>query len=414
MMGPPVPAALAGGEVRSPFMPERLADLVSTVLVTAPEIRSSRALRGAADAERDAARWLRFPSVSVNGNAFGVGSSQTFASELQVDQPIWAGGRIGAATKRAEASQALARAELRQVRFTLAETAVDLYFRAASALARTAILDDSIQQHVALVDRIDRRVDAGISPVSDLALAQSRTAQEQQNRALAEAERRAAEARLAELLDDAGFALTALPAYRPVYHPPADGLFEGARLCDPQLDILRAQIDFAEAEAAVAQAEIMPQLSVQYSRSEVFGDRVGLALRAASVGGLSPLSLASAARQRAEAGRIDILSRERTLREEIAEDLVANQTARVRIATGRDAVRLSERVRESYFRQYVAGRRTWLDLMNAVREAASADLSRAEAEITAIRTSSTLALRSCQVIGFGLPGDLQPGDYEAE
>ncbi|MBZ6378866.1 hypothetical protein B5C34_10675 [Pacificimonas flava] len=405
-VGPPVPPNLQRPSIETAFMPAELETVMSEALAEAPEIRSSRTLRRAADAELDAARWLRFPSISVNGNAFGVGGNgagDTFASELQIDQPIWAGGRIGAGIRRARAAQDLANAEIRQVRYQVAETAINVYFQAVGALAQIRILDDSLEQHRALVDRIGRRVEGGVSPVSDLNLAQSRTAQVEQNLAFARAELGTAEARLSELLRQPDFAVEHVPPYRPIYHPPAEGLVDRAVACDPELEILAARIDVAEADAAVARAEIMPRLSAQYSRSEIFGDRVGLSLSAATQGGLSPLALASAARQRAEANRLDVLTRQRTLREDIASDLVANRSAQNRIATGIDAARLSEAVRESYFRQYVAGRRTWLDLMNAVREAASADEARAQAEITAIETSSRLALRACQVIGFAAP-----------
>jgi adhesin transport system outer membrane protein len=45
-------------------------------------------------------------------------------------------------------------------------------------------------------------------------------------------------------------------------------------------------------------------------------------------------------------------------------------------------------------RQFIAGRRSWLDVMNALRETVSAQAGLAQAEVTAMSTSVRLQLRS--------------------
>ena len=60
-------------------------------------------------------------------------------------------------------------------------------------------------------------------------------------------------------------------------------------------------------------------------------------------------------------------------------------------------------VTESYQRQYVAGRRTWLDMMNAVREATDAQLTEADAEVSAMASAARLLLRTCR----WAPGELE-------
>jgi adhesin transport system outer membrane protein len=45
-------------------------------------------------------------------------------------------------------------------------------------------------------------------------------------------------------------------------------------------------------------------------------------------------------------------------------------------------------------RQFIAGRRSWLDVMNALREAVTAQLSKADAEVVVMSTAARLLLRS--------------------
>ena len=55
----------------------------------------------------------------------------------------------------------------------------------------------------------------------------------------------------------------------------------------------------------------------------------------------------------------------------------------------------SASVMESYLRQFAAGRRTWLDLMNAVRERNAARVNLIEVETSAMASSARLLLNSC-------------------
>ena len=47
-------------------------------------------------------------------------------------------------------------------------------------------------------------------------------------------------------------------------------------------------------------------------------------------------------------------------------------------------------------RQFVTGRRTWLDVMNAVRESNAARIGLVEAEISAMASAVRLRLRGCE------------------
>ncbi len=60
---------------------------------------------------------------------------------------------------------------------------------------------------------------------------------------------------------------------------------------------------------------------------------------------------------------------------------------------------------ESYMRQFTSGRRTWLDVMNAVREANTAEIDVIEARMSAQSSLSRIMLLSGQWAPLELPGD---------
>jgi adhesin transport system outer membrane protein len=124
-------------------------------------------------------------------------------------------------------------------------------------------------------------------------------------------------------------------------------------------------------------------LSGQYSYSENFGHRVGVALKVQSDGGLSRFAAADAANQRVQASELQISVGERQLRDELQALLREYESGTLRLGGSRAAASAAQRVMESYMRQFTSGRRTWLDVMNAVREATSAEIDVVDARISA-------------------------------
>ncbi|WP_257558343.1 TolC family protein [Sphingobium sp. CFD-2] len=366
-----------------------------------PSILAGRTALRAARSDIRAARHLRLPSIALEGVGFTGGSDlaarSNLAANLIVDQPVWTGGRISGTIEKAQAQQAVLADQVDETTRDVELRVVESYFQIAGAARRATILDRGIAQHRLLVDTIIRRVEQEISPRSDLDLAQSRTAQLEQQRAVNSAQRMVATQRLIQLVGRADLQLGDVPDYDPaLHHPLIERLADEAVACDPTRDRLKGEAAVANAEARVAKAQIFPQLSAQFSSNEITGERVGLVLRAQTNGGLSQLSAYEGARLRHSAAILQVGVAERELREAVALDMVSNISTRARIAAGRDATRTAISVTDSYKRQFTAGRRTWLDVMNAVREAITAELSANDAEVEAMATSSRLLLRSCR------------------
>jgi len=384
-----------------PGIPEILNQAAVQAAHTYPALRAGAASIRASEADVRAARWLRFPSVVVEGLATDtLGNSRVsdrYGVELQVDQPIWAGGRISGTIQRARASKALAEAQLDVSSQDITLRLLNAYFEYGRAIRREEILRQSLDEHKRLVDSMSRRVEQEVSPRSDLDLAQSRAAQVQQDLTVTVAQRYVNLQRMRELVGSADFEPGAPPAYsRAIHHPEADSAVAQALACDPGRRRLRAEAEVAEADRRVAEAAILPQLSARYSRNDITGSQLGLVVSAQTSGGLSNFSAAQGARLREQASILQIAVAERELRETIILDVVDNTTSRDRIENSGIAVQSSQNVTDSFMRQFITGRRTWLDVMNAVREGTSARLSLVDAESTAMSSAARLLLRTCQ------------------
>lgn len=377
------PAAAQSSEIATPAAPADLDATIAQAIATHPSIAAAAAAARAAGVDVRAAKWQRFPSLSVEGQWLDQ-SGNTLQAQAVVEQPLWAGGRIASTISRATAREKAAQAGYDEAVLTIALSTAQTFHEVHRWRERAAILARSRDQHNAMLSSMERRYAQEVSPLSDLELARSRTFQIEQQLFQARAQEGAAANRLRELVGDPFLQVP------PVAEPPAtwpvftDEQSTNAALSySPLLKRLRFEAEAVAADAQVARASVLPQLNGRYSYSENFGHRVGLVFRAQSDGGLARFAAADAAAQRATASDLQIRVGERQLRDQLVTLLREYQSATERLDGSMVASASAQRVMESYMRQFSSGRRTWLDVMNAVREATSAETDALDARIAA-------------------------------
>ena len=303
--GPPAPLESTADSVRSftppPAIPEQLGESANRAVRSYPAIQAAEATILATDADVRAAKWLRFPSVSV-GARIDDDNLGGISPQISVQQPLWAGGSITASINRAEAGRLVADARLAETIQDLSFQTLNAYYEVVRAVKRESILQDSLAEHERLVESMARRVEQEVSPRSDLELATSRAAQVEQQLSLTTALRYTNLQRLAELTGEPDFELAAVPVYSPaVHHPSTDAAVAQALACDPTRRRLSAESAIAEAEKDIAQSSIFPRVGLELSNDDVYGTRFGLVVSAQTNGGLSPFAAANVAPVRAPA-----------------------------------------------------------------------------------------------------------------
>lgn len=395
--GPPEPAlhsamvpAANGGLSGDPV----LDDLLRLAVSGHPAINAARLSARAAGVDVRAAKWLRFPSISVEGQLLDQRNNRTQVQAV-VDMPLWAAGRVGNTVARAKARAGAAQAGFDEAVQSVGLAVVQSYYDIHRARERVRILGESLQRHQDMVASMERRVAQEVSPLSDLELARTRALQIEQQIFQSRAQANSALRRLRELVYDP--ALDPVSAMAQLTDWP---LFDEADVIDqatgfdPRLRRLESESSAADFDARVARAATLPQVSGQYSYSEVVGHRVGVVLKAQTEGGLSRFATAEASRLRQQSSEFQVESARRDLREQLVADLQDYESSRNRAANSTTAAGAARRVQESYMRQFFAGRRGWLDVMNAVREATSTEIDALDAGVGSSAALARISLRS--------------------
>jgi adhesin transport system outer membrane protein len=375
--------------------------VIKRAATTHPAIAAAEASARAAGTEVKTAQWQRFPSLSVEGLFLDERGNRIQARAI-VDQPLWSGGRINASIERATARKNSALAAHDESLLAIATSTAQAFFELHRWQARIQILLRSQEQHNRMAATMERRYAQEVSPLSDLELARSRALQVEQQLYQARAQESAASNRLRQLAGDPFLAVGPLPEAPMSWGALNDeGVAADVLTFSPLLKRLRFEADTASAEARMARASVLPQLSSQYSYNDISGHHVGFVLKAQSDGGLSRFAAADAAQQRVVARELEITAGERQVRDQIYNLLREYESAVSRLEVSEAARGSAQRVMESYIRQFTSGRRTWLDVMNAMRELTSAEIDTLDTHISAhlSHTQILLLAGKWQLIG---------------
>jgi adhesin transport system outer membrane protein len=190
----------------------------------------------------------------------------------------------------------------------------------------------------------------------------------------------------------AGFASApALP--RPfVVNPAGSPAALQAQAADINPAVRKAQAQERVQEALVRERradlrpEVYARLERQYGNYNLASgapeDRLFIGMSSRFGAGLSTLSNLEAAQSQLAAAAAEVQVQLRTVGEQLAADQAQALSVAGRIASIKAALAAGEDVSASYDRQFLAGRKSWLDVMNAARELAQTETQLAELQAT--------------------------------
>ncbi len=283
---------------------------------------------------------------------------------------------IGAADQRLQAAGA-----------AISEAQLELGFKVANAASealrqqeRMRVAQGHVAQQDKLLEMIRRRVAQEVSATADINLAQSRmlagvndanAAKQALRVALAQLEQRVGEPVRSVIGSSADE--TGLPDER-------ESLLARTLDLSPRLKRLRSERQQAEATVRERRVVLSPAVLLRLENVQgapLVGSAVGSTHRALLV-----------LQWQTGAG----LSAVCEVTQQFESDGAQWTDARLRLDVARRLQGTVAEVADSYFRQYVAGRKSWLDMMNSVREVEQAELAsvdvRYEAQAAALRLES--------------------------
>ena len=379
---------------------EMLDDLISQVLVSHPATRSQRALVASATAGVDSARWQFYPTPSARLEAANASPTDRLyqgdiqSSTVSLQQPLWTGGRLSSGLNKARAALTVSEAGLEEVRHKLALQVLQAYGEWMSASLQTLANEKSLATHVRLREQVERRIAKGASAHSDLVLAVARLELIFAEVTAARARAQIALAQFEQLLGgpvDAPSLFAALAEPRALNGTP-QMLLDRALAINPSVQKSRAQAQEQETVIGERRADYSPELYVRFE--EQFGNHnfpdagaqgrvfVGLSTRFGA--GLSALSNVEEAQANYQSALAEIEVQTRAVSDQVLSDQALVVSSAIRYTALKTSLQAAGEVSTSYDRQFLAGRKSWLDVMNAARELAQTATQLAEVQATQV------------------------------
>ena len=355
--------------------------ILTSSLTSHPSIIGRQYQKLAAQADKKGAEWARFPTPSLEASTEGTGSGDTLGL-FRLDQPVWTGGRITAGIDAAESRLDAAGAALDESRLDLTLQVINTYAQALQLKERRQYAESSVKEHERLLAMIQRRVARKVSSQTDQRLAESRLLLVKNELLFAEQGFTKALSNLEQLSGGAVTDVTWQGIERQDVPENMEQAQQDALVVSPTLQRLTHEEAASAADVKSRRAAYYPTAALRFEQEAGSGyndSRALLVLQAAPGAGLSAQANIESAMAQQKAIQQTRNLAEREIRERIAVDWHEWTSANLRFQAAENSSQISMEVFESYTRQYVIGRKTWIDVLNAVRETMNARFTLADA-----------------------------------
>jgi outer membrane protein, adhesin transport system len=378
-----------------------LPGLLRETLEQHPGVVSARQQQAAAAQDTANARWQYFPTPSVSVQQGNQGATATLDSKVRtasLQQPLWTAGRLGAQVDRALANEQVSAAALEEVRQDLALRVLSGWSSVQSALLRLTAFQKSLDTHDRLLKQVVRRRDEGASADSDVMLARSRM---ESVRADVMGSRIQLETALEQLSQLTGRKVQAhevpLHSVAPLPERLVVDMWVGKALeRAPSLTKAQARVQAQTAELAIAQASLWPEVFARIEKKHgdvnQYRTTAYIGMEASLGAGLSKQTAAASAQARLQSLQSDVQSQQRTVTEQVRSDFAQWVSASQRSAMLASVVSASENVAESWSRQFLSGRKSWQEVMNAAREQAQNEVQLSDVQAQALLLGKRLVI----------------------
>lgn len=313
--------------------------------------------------------YLRITAVEASNN-----DSNT---TVNVIQPLWSGGSTIAEVKKAKAEQIMALAGLNQARLDLAVQASEAYLNVMMGQDQSGLWQEYINNLENLLRIIKRRAETGVSPDVDIQTVQTRLSQARAGFASTKAQLLASKLQLEALLHRPARGL-AWPdnSYQLSETEIGRILGDGAIEAHPVGQQAMAEIAIQQATVKLAKASVFPTLSLQHSArvEQSSGDftpdsSTQFVLNYQTNDGLKGFRGFQAVQHRLRAAEQNLLFARRDVHNLIYSANAERVAAMSQYGAQLRAAEAAARLVDSFLRQFKVGRKAWLEVLNAHREA---------------------------------------------
>ena len=335
-------------------------------------------------------------------------SPQVLSFRLQ--QPLWTGGRLTAQSNKALATQAIEHARLIEIQQALALKTLQAWTEVVLAHRQQQVFEKSETVQLQLLQKITRRAEQGLSPQNEVNYANLRLAQVRQDRFNASHQENLAWIRLSQWVPEAKHLGHAL------IHPDGNMLslnglalkqalphWEAISLENSPL-ILRLEglVQLQKAELAEKRASLQPEvyLRAEHQRGGLtFANssntqRVFVGFSASTGAGLGLSYQLAALQNKHESALQEIELARRGVLEAIQTDFLNALARQSKAEMLRRHLESSQEIQAAWERQFINGKKTWIDVMNAARDTSQAELAVIDNEMAGLQSLVRLHIQA--------------------
>ncbi|PNK61503.1 TolC family protein [Psychrobacter sp. FDAARGOS_221] len=353
--------------------------LISQAIETHPLVKSAQAEREATAEGISAAKLNLLPTPSVTTS---YNDNDDLVSELGIRQPLWTGGRLTANVNQAIFDDKAASENIYAQQNDVAKTTIEAWQTYIDSVAQQRVYLENLTQLRNFEQMMQRRVNQGVSARIELDLVTNRILQETNAYEAAREQQHIAEARLQQITG------RPLPAGSEHNVPSLSKLVEQAKVASAGFErmafseasfynptVVRElfQIESAKQEVKAQNASKFPTVFAEYTHTFDHDNneddgRFFVGLNYQPGAGFSNFALTRASQARVKSLVQSKDAAQRGVMEDIQIQYQQFASAKSRELSLVSAVAGAQIVLESYQRQFIAGRKSWLEVLNAVRE----------------------------------------------
>ena len=344
-------------------------------LATHPLIQSAEGQFKAAKSELSASRWSRFPTIATGTQE---SSDKIKKDSTTVSLPLWVGGRINAEIDLAKSRKDGALSGVSEAQQTVMLETVSQFFEYFKSEKKLLISLENADEHQRLYEIIERRVAAATSADVDAMLALARLQSAKSANIQSKSRRDISKASLELLIDRNVNSVQVFTQPEALTISIDEAVVVGISV-SPKIARIESEIEGLNASVKSARSALYPQISLGYEYGKTHGGSVDeideetfVSVQFQPGSGLSVASSVKAAKLRKQSALDNLEAEKRQLRRQIKSAWNEYTSVSVQLKPSKMLVEATSSVVESYLRQYAVGKKSWLDVLNAQREATQA------------------------------------------
>ncbi len=353
--------------------------LITQAIQTHPLVGSAKANQQATTEGINAAKLNLLPTPSVSS---GYDRDNDFVSQIAIGQPLWTGGKLTADVNQAIFDDKAAVEHIYEQQNLVAKTTIDAWQSYIQAIAKQDLHAENLKELNNFEAMMQRRVNQGVSARIELDLVTNRILQEQTAYQAAVEQQRIAAARIEQITGQrlSQVSVVRAPNIKELVNQAKQQsrnfekmVFEQASFYNPTVVKEHFQIESAKQGVEAQKAARYPTVYAQYEHDYYHEDRendgtFSLGLSYTPGAGFSNLALARASQAQVNS----LMQTQEAARRNVIENIQVQYqqfvSAKDRETSLVAAVAGAQIVVGSYRRQFIAGRKSWLEVLNAVRE----------------------------------------------